>query len=125
MPDPDGDEILDPRLEPAERAELLEAVQLLEQARPRPRAAFKDNLAGRLRRKLSERKRLLETARLLEQARPVPRPAFRGKLAKQLRAPSLGLQRPRLLIGAYAGSGLALLAVVAIGLAGVGPLAPG
>ena len=55
----------------------------------------------------------------------MPRPAFRGKLARQLRARSTGPQRVRLLIGAYAGSGLALLAVVAVGLAGAGPLAPG
>jgi hypothetical protein len=89
MPEPDRDEILDPKLEPAER------------------------------------ERLLETAHLLEQARPVPRPAFRGKLARQLRARPTGPQRVRLLIGAYAGSGLTLLAVVAIGLAGVGPLAAG
>jgi hypothetical protein len=88
MPDPNGDEILDPKLQPAER------------------------------------ERLLETAHLLERSRPVPRPAFRGKLARQLRARSAGPQRVRLLIGAYAGSGLALLLVVAVGLAGVGPLAP-
>lgn len=89
MPDSDRDEILDPKLKPAER------------------------------------KHLVETAQLLEQARPVPGPAFRGKLARQLRARSTGPQRVRLLIGAYAGSGLALLAVVAVGLAGAGPLAPG
>jgi hypothetical protein len=89
MPDPERDEILDPRLEAAEREGLL------------------------------------ETARLLEQERPVPRPAFRGELARQLHARSPRPQRMRLLIGAYAGSGLALLAVVAVGLAGAGPLAPG
>jgi hypothetical protein len=96
MPDPERDEILDPKLEAAEREGLL------------------------------------ETARLLEQERPVPRPAFRGALAKRLRPRSTsrgGLrfssrQRLRLLIGAYAGSGLALLAVVAAGLGGIGPLAP-
>ena len=90
MPDPDRDEILDPKLRPAEC------------------------------------KRLLETARLLEQARPVPRPAFRGALARRLGGASpAGPQRQRLLIGAYAGAGLALLAVVAVGLAGIGPLAAG
>jgi hypothetical protein len=72
----------------------------------------------------SERKTLLETASLLEESRPVPRPAFRGRLARQLRARPDGPQRLRLLIGAYAGSGFALLLVVAIGLAGAGPLAP-
>ena len=88
-PDPEGDEILEPSLPAAER------------------------------------ERLLETARLLEQARPRPRPAFRGVLARRLRAHSTSRQRLRLLISAYAGSGLALLAVVAVGLAGVGPLAAG
>ena len=72
-----------------------------------------------------ECERLLETARLLERERPVPRPAFRGKLTRRMRAHSTSRQRLRLLIGAYAGSGLALLAVVAFGLGGVGPLAPG
>ena len=89
MPDPERDEILDPRLKPAEREELL------------------------------------ETAPLLEQARPLPRPAFRGRLAKQLHTPPAGPERVRLLIGAYAGSGFALLLLIAIGLAGAGPLAPG
>ena len=89
MPDPERDEVLDPKLGAAER------------------------------------KRLLETARVLERERPVPRPAFRGELARQLRARSTGPRRVRLLIGAYAGAGLVLLAVVAVGLAGAGPLAPG
>jgi hypothetical protein len=89
MPDPERDEILDPRIAPAER------------------------------------KRLLETARLLERERPVPGPAFRGELARRLRARSPSPERLRVLIGAYAGAGLALLAVVAVGLAGAGPLAPG
>jgi hypothetical protein len=71
----------------------------------------------------SERQRLVETARLLEEARPVPRPAFRGNLARQLRAGPAGPQRVRMLIAAHAGSGLLLLAVVAVGLAGAGPLA--
>ena len=70
-----------------------------------------------------ERIELLETARLLEEQRPVPRPIFRGRLARQLRAESTNPQRVRRLIAAYAGSGLVLLMVVAIGLAGVGPLA--
>jgi hypothetical protein len=74
--------------------------------------------------KSAEGERLSETADLLEQARPLPRPEFRGRLARQLRARSSGPQRLRVLIGAYAGSGLALLILVAIGLAGAGPLAP-
>jgi hypothetical protein len=72
-----------------------------------------------------ERERLLETARLLERARPIPRPSFRGELGRQMRARSAGPQRLRLLISAYAGTGLALLAVVAVGLGGIGPLASG
>jgi hypothetical protein len=40
------------------------------------------------------------------------------------RLPPAERERLRLLIGAYAGSGLALLAVVAVGLGGIGPLAP-
>jgi hypothetical protein len=71
---------------------------------------------------------LARVARRLERERPVPRPAFRGSLGRRLsrmlepdRAPP---RRLRLLIGAYAGSALALLAAAAIGVAGVGPLAP-
>ena len=37
MPDPESDEILDPKLKPAERKRLLETAHLLEQARPMPR----------------------------------------------------------------------------------------
>jgi hypothetical protein len=72
----------------------------------------------------AERVALLETADLLEQARPVPRPAFRGRLARRLGARPSSPERIRMLIGAYAGSGLLLLAVTAVGLAGLGPLAP-
>jgi hypothetical protein len=71
----------------------------------------------------TERKDLAETARLLGHARPLPRPGFRGRLARELRARPSNPQRMRVLINAYAGSGLVLLAVVAVGLAGVGPLA--
>ena len=72
----------------------------------------------------AERAELLETARLLERSRPLPRPAFMGGLARSLRARPAPPARLRLLIGAYAASGLALLAMVAVGLAGVGPLSP-
>jgi hypothetical protein len=89
MPDPRPDDILDPKLRPTERRELM------------------------------------ETARLLEEQRPVPRPAFRGKLARQLRADPGSNYRVRRLIAAYAGSGAVMLLVVAIGLAGFGPLASG
>lgn len=125
MPDPEKrGEILDPKLEPGEREELLETMRLLERARPAPPRAFKLALARRLQLNLAKRKQLQRTARLLKQARPVPRPAFSGELGRQL-AESTGPRRLRLLIGAYAGSGLVLLAVVAVGLAGVGPLASG
>jgi hypothetical protein len=72
-----------------------------------------------------ERDELLETARLLERGRPVPRPTFRGQLGRQLRADPRNPFRIRRLVAAYAGFGAALLMFVAIGLAGVGPLAPG
>ena len=49
MPDPREDEILDPSLEPEERAELLETARLLEEPRPVPRPAFRGELARRLR----------------------------------------------------------------------------
>lgn len=61
----------------------------------------------------------------LEAERPIPRPAFRGDLRRHL-VELTGSRRPtptrlRLAITAYAGSGTALLAVAAVGLAGVGP----
>ena len=67
-----------------------------------------------------------EIARRLEAERPVPRPAFRGDLRRLLVADSqrpLALGRVRRLVFAYAGSGFCLLAVAAVGLTGVGPLA--
>jgi len=60
----------------------------------------------------------------LEASRPVPRAAFRGELRRRLlqnRAPARP-PRLRLMIAAYAGSGFALLAIAAIGVAGAGPL---
>ncbi|MDP9244981.1 MAG: hypothetical protein M3O77_07840 [Chloroflexota bacterium] len=59
--------------------------------------------------------------------RPIPAAPFRARLRAQLaeRAIEPAGWRPRrlgLLVTAYAGSGLALLAVAAIGLAGTGPL---
>jgi hypothetical protein len=67
-----------------------------------------------------------ETVRRLEAERPVPRPAYRGELRRRLMAEAGRLPQPtrvRRLILAYAGSGFCLLAVAAVGLAGVGPLA--
>jgi hypothetical protein len=60
----------------------------------------------------------------LRTARPVPRPAFRGDLRRRLLAQGESEPAPRrlrLLITAYAGTGSALLAIAAIGVAGVGP----
>jgi hypothetical protein len=62
----------------------------------------------------------------LRAERPVPAPGFRGELRRRLlvggRRP-IAPRRLRLLITAYAGSGAVLMAIAAIGLAGVGPLA--
>lgn len=66
-----------------------------------------------------------EIERLLTASRPVPRAAFRGDLRRRLTGPGghpRFEQRLRLVIGAYAGSGGLLLAVVALGIAGLGPL---
>ena len=76
-----------------------------------------------------ESEELGHLARRLERERPVPRAGFRGALRRQLldaadRQP-LRPQRLGLLIAAYAGSGMALLAIAALGIAGAGPLAAG
>jgi hypothetical protein len=61
--------------------------------------------------------------------RPIPRPAFRGALGRRLAAlRAAGVGRPRhlkALVAAYAGSGLALLAIALAGVLGGGPLAAG
>ncbi len=69
-----------------------------------------------------------ETAALIREGRAIPRPEFRS----ELRAGLAGLERsgsferrPRRLkatIAACAGSGIALLAVAGLGVAGTGPL---
>lgn len=65
--------------------------------------------------------------RLLRE-RPVPRAGFRAELGAQLRqqearrVPSWRPKRLGVAIAAYASSGLVLLAVAALGLAGAGPL---
>lgn len=68
-------------------------------------------------------------ARRLEQERPVPRAGFRGELRRRLLDAAdqqpVRSRRLRFLIAAYAGSGMALLAIVALGVAGAGPLAAG
>lgn len=73
-----------------------------------------------------DRESLLDIAHRLELERPTLRPDFRGDLRRSLL--DIEVETPRhlrLLIAAYAGSGLILLAVVAIGVAGSGPLAAG
>jgi hypothetical protein len=72
---------------------------------------------------------LVHIARRLEEERPVPRAGFRAELRSKLLA--TGRERAwaggrlRLRIAAYAGSGVALLAIAAVGVAGAGPLAAG
>lgn len=63
----------------------------------------------------------------LRSERPAPSPAFRGELRRRLsvqtRAAPTSPMRLRLAIAACAASGALLLAIAAIGLAGIGPLA--
>jgi hypothetical protein len=72
-----------------------------------------------------EREALDRIARRLESERPVPRAGFRSELHSQL-VSAEGSWRParlRLAVAAYSGSGVLLLGIAAIGLAGAGPLA--
>jgi hypothetical protein len=65
-------------------------------------------------------------AERLERERPIPRPAFRSELRRRLFfTPAQSPGRIRLLIGAYATSGVVLLLVAVVGVAGAGPLAAG
>jgi hypothetical protein len=60
--------------------------------------------------------------------RPVPRARFRGQLRRRLLGAAEQPSRPlrlRLMTAAYAGSGLVLLAIAALGVAGAGPLGTG
>ena len=64
----------------------------------------------------------------LRSDRPFPRAAFRAELRARLREqlggrPTWRPRQLRRLVATYAGSGLVLLAIAAIGLAGAGPLA--
>lgn len=72
-------------------------------------------------------RQLGEIVTRLEAERPLPRPGFRGELRRRLISdpPSPSPRRARMLVFAYSASGIVLLAVTAIGLAGVGPLAAG
>ena len=70
-----------------------------------------------------ERESLERLASRLVGDRPVPRPAFRGELRRSVaRAPQA--RRLRLRVLAYVVSGAALLAIAALGVNDVGPLAP-
>jgi hypothetical protein len=70
-----------------------------------------------------ERESLERLASRLVGDRPVPRPAFRGELRRRIvRAPQT--RRLRLRVLAYLVSGAALLAIAALGVNDVGPLAP-
>lgn len=68
-----------------------------------------------------------EMEQLLNAARPVAGATFRGDVRQRLTEPHQHPrpERLRLLIGAYAGSGGLLLAVVALGIAGAGPFGAG
>lgn len=63
----------------------------------------------------------------LQAQRPIPAPGFRGELRRRLMsANGAGASAPRRLrlqIAAYGGSGATMLAVAAVGLAGIGPFA--
>jgi hypothetical protein len=68
---------------------------------------------------------LAELADRMLRERAVPAPGYRGALRRRLladldrRGPRLA--SPKLWVAGYAGSGVALLLVAAVGLAGVGP----
>jgi hypothetical protein len=72
---------------------------------------------------------LVHLGKRLEAERPVPRAGFRAELRRRLLEAgserALARGRLRLLITAYAGSGVVLLAIAALGVAGAGPLAAG
>jgi hypothetical protein len=72
---------------------------------------------------------IVNLARRLEEERPVPRAGFRAALRSKLltagREQAWAGGRLRLRIAAYAGSGVVLLAIAAVGVAGAGPLAAG
>ncbi len=79
----------------------------------------------------AEREALVAIAMRLQAERPAPGPAFRGDLRRQLlggaktrRSPAFaGPQSARALAATYSAAGLLLLAIAAIGVAGVGPFA--
>src|SRR3954453_14770958 len=72
----------------------------------------------------SERRDLLTLAVGLTEDRPVPSPALRSAIRESLRGRA-GSSRSRVaaLVFGYATSGTLLLAIAAVGLAGIGPFA--
>lgn len=76
-----------------------------------------------------EAEALMALADRLERERPIPSSGYRGELRRNLLAQVASRpfrpQRLGALISAYAGSGVVLLAVAVLGVAGVGPLASG
>jgi len=76
----------------------------------------------------SERDKLNELGDLLEQDRPVPRAGFRAELGAHMRQlesqqrPAWRPKRLKLMALSYAGSGVALLLIAALGVSGAGPL---
>ena len=77
-----------------------------------------------------EDEEVARVASALEAGGPVPSLSFRAALRRHLLDRALGRHgaepaRVRLLIAAYAGSGLALLAIAMIGVVGAGPFAAG
>jgi hypothetical protein len=75
----------------------------------------------------SEQPDLREIAARLERERPRPSAEFRGDLYERLATPRATRPRiawrPRALVAAYGASGLLLMVVPAVGLAGLGPFA--
>jgi hypothetical protein len=76
-----------------------------------------------------EREAVVRLAERLEHERPVPRAAFRGELRRSLLGPRSSRQirpeRLRVLVASYSGSGLVLLLVAGLGVAGSGPFSAG
>ncbi len=77
----------------------------------------------------AERESLIALAERLERERPVCAPGFRGDLRRRLlnevQARPKAPHRLRALVFAYAGSGLTMLSIAALGVGGVGPLSAG
>ena len=72
---------------------------------------------------------MAELEKRLKRERPVPRAGFRASLRSRILDADMKRESAqagvRLRIAAYAGSGVALLLTAALGVSGLGPLAPG